>query len=270
MPTNIKDIGVRSLSGLGYVGILLGAIYTGEGVFVGVISIFSALALWEFLRLCKTSPWISLILLIASFTLGHLKLMPDFIRDLFLGLSLITNLFLTYVLFSQKRLDISPQKGFYFSIAYVLSSSYFIPEIGRTQAENSTALLVLFYLATWANNSFAYLVGSAIGKNKLLPNISPKKSWEGFIGGTVATIFLAFTYSQYTNIESSLAILLGLSIPVLATVGDLIQSYFKRKANVKDSGSLLPGHGGFYDRMDSVIFSAPFYYIILIISNYVS
>lgn len=270
MPTNIKDIGVRSLSGLGYVGVLLGAIYIGEWVFVAVISVFSALALWEFLRLNKTAPWLPLILLFSSFTLGHLRLMPEFLRDTLLGLSFITNLFLTYVLLSQKTLKITTQKAFYFSIAYVMASSYFIPEIGRESEATGTDYLVLFYLATWANNSFAYLVGSAIGKNKLLPKISPKKSWEGFLGGTIATVLVALLFSAYTSIDSLLSVFIGLSIPVMATVGDLIQSYFKRKAKVKDSGSLLPGHGGFYDRMDSVIFSAPFYYIILIISNYVS
>lgn len=270
MPTNIKDIGVRSLSGFGYVGILLGAIYSGELAVVIVISLFSGLALWEFLRLCKTSPWLSLVLLIVFFALGYLRLIPNFVKDSLLGLALVTNLFLCFVLFSQKTMKITAQRGAYFSIAYVMASSYFILEIGRNPDGGGTPLLVHFYLTTWANNSFAYLVGSAIGKNKLLPTISPKKSWEGFLGGVLATVVVAILFSQYTSVTPKLSITLGLSIPILATVGDLIQSYFKRKANVKDSGSLLPGHGGFYDRMDSVIFSAPFYYIILIVSNYVS
>lgn len=266
----MKDIGIRSLSGAGYVGVLLGAIYTADWAFVIVIALFSGLALWEFSRLCKASPWISMAFLLLCFGLGYFRMMPALIRDLLLVLSLLNNSYLCYLLFSQKSMDISPKKGLYFALTYVMASSYFIPEIERFDAESGVGLLLLFYVATWANNSFAYLVGSAIGKNKLFPTISPKKSWEGFIGGTLATLLIAYIFSFYSNIDIFLALVIGLSIPVLATVGDLVQSYFKRKANVKDSGSLLPGHGGFYDRMDSVIFSAPFYYFILILFNYVS
>ena len=120
---------------------------------------------------------------------------------------------------------------------------------------------MIFYFIIWSNNSFAYLFGKSFGKNKLLPNLSPKKSWEGLIFGIIMTLILTYFLNSYVT-DFNLHMVLVILICISATFGDLIQSYFKRIAKVKDSGSLIPGHGGFYDRMDSVIFTAPFYLII--------
>ena len=102
-----------------------------------------------------------------------------------------------------------------------------------------------------------------MGKTKLLPTISPKKSWEGYAGGAVATLLLLYIVENNFSLYGSYWWSIALLLPALATLGDFVQSYFKRRANVKDSGTLLPGHGGFYDRMDSVIYTAPFYYLLI-------
>ena len=126
------------------------------------------------------------------------------------------------------------------------------------------SLILFMFILTWTFDTFAYLVGVRFGKNKIMPSISPKKSWEGFFGGMLATILVTYFIELKMHIfDSNLWILFAVLIPVLATLGDFVQSYFKRVAKVKDSGSLIPGHGGFYDRMDSVIFVAPFYYLLL-------
>ena len=114
-------------------------------------------------------------------------------------------------------------------------------------------------LLTWFNDTGAYLVGSMIGKTPLLPRISPKKTWEGSIGGGVIT-FLTAIILYYTIAELRLIdwlILAGI-VAVFASIGDLIESMLKRSHNVKDSGTLLPGHGGLLDRFDGFIFCLPF------------
>tara|TARA_B100000902_G_scaffold376632_1_gene407933 strand:+ start:1229 stop:1870 length:642 start_codon:yes stop_codon:yes gene_type:complete len=121
-------------------------------------------------------------------------------------------------------------------------------------------------IATWTFDSFAYIIGVKFGKNKILPSISPKKSWEGFFGGMIVTIILAFLYCLYEEKNfTDDYMLLAIIVPFLATLGDFIQSAYKREAGVKDSGNLIPGHGGMLDRMDSLLISIPFLYTILLL-----
>jgi len=119
-------------------------------------------------------------------------------------------------------------------------------------------------IATWTFDSFAYIIGVKFGKNKILPSISPNKSWEGFFGGMIVTIILAFLYCLYEE-KNFTDYYMFLFIPFLATLGDFIQSAYKREAGVKDSGNLIPGHGGMLDRMDSLLISIPFFTIYTII-----
>ena len=121
-------------------------------------------------------------------------------------------------------------------------------------------------IATWTFDSFAYIIGVKFGKNKISPSISPKKSWEGFFGGMIVTIILAFLYCLYEEKNfTDDYMLLAIIVPFLATLGDFIQSAYKREAGVKDSGNLIPGHGGMLDRMDSLLISIPFFTIYTII-----
>jgi len=120
-------------------------------------------------------------------------------------------------------------------------------------------------ITTWTFDSFAYIIGVKFGKNKISPSISPKKSWEGFFGGMIVTIILAFLYCLYEEKNFTDYILLAIIVPFLATLGDFIQSAYKREAGVKDSGNLIPGHGGMLDRMDSLLISIPFFTIYTII-----
>lgn len=116
-------------------------------------------------------------------------------------------------------------------------------------------LAVVLVLSVWANDSFAYIVGSLIGRHKLAPQISPKKSWEGFFGGTVGTaaVWVIAAYMPFLELSLGTAIAVGAAVAVSAVIGDLAESRMKREAGVKDSGRSLPGHGGFLDRLDSLI-----------------
>ena len=124
-------------------------------------------------------------------------------------------------------------------------------------------ILILFVL-TWVFDTFAYIIGSNLGKHKIISRISPKKSWEGFVGVMTFTLLSVYFIKQFFDIFSiNFLLLLAFVIPFTATIGDLIESFFKREAGVKDSGNLIPGHGGFLDRMDALMISIPALYILL-------
>ena len=123
----------------------------------------------------------------------------------------------------------------------------------------------------WTNDSFAYIVGKNFGKQKLFSSISPKKTVEGFLGGV---FFAALSSYFIALIAPSLSftnwLIISVLVSVFGTLGDLVESKYKRQAAVKDSGKIMPGHGGMLDRLDSAIFAAPFIYLFLRILNYVS
>ena len=117
---------------------------------------------------------------------------------------------------------------------------------------------------TWANDSFAYLVGSKIGKTPFFLRVSPKKTWEGTIGGGVFCMITAGIIAQFfTQLSLIDWLIIGAIIAVFGTIGDLVESLLKRSVGVKDSGSFMPGHGGFLDRFDAFIFCIPFVYFYL-------
>jgi phosphatidate cytidylyltransferase len=120
-------------------------------------------------------------------------------------------------------------------------------------------ILVGCLLILWASDTGAYFAGTRFGKTKLFERVSPKKSWEGFLGGAFAAIVVAFVLSQYFVVLEDWKWLVIAGIIIIAgTYGDLIESLFKRSIEIKDSGSILPGHGGFMDRFDGLLLSAPF------------
>jgi phosphatidate cytidylyltransferase len=132
-------------------------------------------------------------------------------------------------------------------------------------------IIISIFILIWTNDTFAYIVGKSIGKNKLLEKISPKKTIEGFLGGIFFSVIASYLISKfYTEGSLFIWIIIAIIVSVLGTLGDLIESKFKRIAGVKDSGSLMPGHGGILDRLDSIIFVAPFVYLFYQILYYVS
>jgi phosphatidate cytidylyltransferase len=125
---------------------------------------------------------------------------------------------------------------------------------------------VLFLIVTvWAGDIFALLSGSFFGRHKLYPKISPKKTFEGLIGAIIGSIIVALAFAQLfiPNLQKRSCILLGIGLGIFGQLGDFTESMLKRSAQVKDSGTLIPGHGGMLDRLDSFLFSAPFLYYIL-------
>lgn len=125
-------------------------------------------------------------------------------------------------------------------------------------------ILIGYFFVLWANDTGAYLIGRKWGKHKLFPRISPKKTWEGSIGGVVLGLAVGYLNSIIFP-EFNLAVWLGIAaiVVVFGSLGDLVESLFKRSLDIKDSGKLLPGHGGVLDRFDGIFISAPMVYAFL-------
>ena len=121
-------------------------------------------------------------------------------------------------------------------------------------------------LLIWASDVAAYLVGSFIGKNKLFERISPGKTWEGSVGALIINIGCAFLVANwFPELALKHWIVISVLVSIFGTIGDLVESMFKRQAGVKDSGKIMPGHGGILDRFDSLLFVSPFIYAYLTI-----
>ena len=148
-------------------------------------------------------------------------------------------------------------------IAFPLSMANLIVFKGETY---QYALIIGILIAQWANDSGAYFVGKSIGRTKLFESVSPNKTWEGTLGGVVVSAAVLYAYSLYFTELSTLEwIGLSLIVSVFGSYGDLIESLFKRHLAIKDSGTVLPGHGGFLDRFDGLLFSLPFVTLYLMV-----
>lgn len=149
----------------------------------------------------------------------------------------------------------------FLSIAYIVMPMFFL---GLLYLLDSGPIWVIFtFVATWIADTSAYTVGRLVGRRPLAPTISPNKTIEGAVGGLTVTalVFSALTFLPVLSVTQRL--FFGLAVAVAATAGDLFESVFKRRAGVKDSGAILPGHGGFLDRIDSLLFTAPISYLLL-------
>lgn len=136
--------------------------------------------------------------------------------------------------------------------------------IGQDEFVFSPGIVIGFFLLIWANDTGAYLTGITMGRNKLMERISPKKTWEGFFGGLIIAAAVAWFLSSWLGVVGrSNWVVISVIISVAGTYGDLAESMLKRSSGVKDSGSILPGHGGFLDRFDSTIMAFPLVYLFI-------
>ena len=267
----MREIYIRSISGVLYATFILISLFNNQITFSIVLIIFSILALIEFQSLINYKSYFAialLLLLVYNFYKSHI----DHSYLIFLLIANFTShFFLLYKLFNNKKIKFKYITKSILSSIYIALGCFFIIALAGTAENYNPMEVFLFYMLVWVNNSFAFLIGKKIGKRPLFKSISPKKTWEGFLGGLLFTIIAAsiFYYSK-AFFSLNFYILLGVLIAILSTLGDLVQSKFKRYADVKDSGSFIPGHGGFFDRMDSVIFSAPWVYFLIELNHYVS
>lgn len=151
-------------------------------------------------------------------------------------------------------------------LAYIALPFILMTQLAYFNGTFDARLLVGVFVLMWISDSMAYIFGVTLGKHRLFERISPKKSWEGFIGGTLSTIVISYFFISKLGMISPLHwAVIGAITAIFGTFGDLAESMFKRSVHVKDSGKSLPGHGGFLDRFDSILFVVPMVYFYLML-----
>ncbi len=262
---------IRAISGLLYISILVVSILSSEFMFISLFFLIGFVCLLELEKLLRLKSYALYLVHILFFVLfSYIKFDANATLVL-LCITIFVNLFLAKDLLFIKKIPVFEKKKYIILIFYLISSMVFLTLIPTYSGTFRPELIVGVFVLIWTNDTFAYIVGKNFGKNKLYELISPNKTVEGFIGGLIFSCiagYFIYYFTHYLSFQSWLGMAIILSI--FGTLGDLIQSKFKRQAGVKDSGKLMPGHGGLFDRLDSIIFSSPFVYAYLLILNYVS
>ncbi|WP_395075623.1 phosphatidate cytidylyltransferase [Flavobacterium sp.] len=262
----------RSLSGLVYVLLLILATLFSRETFLLLFGLFLLQTVNEFCALVKLPKIQSLIMagvlyFIFSFFFSDNKF-TDFgliIASLFVSFKLIL------WLFKDKLLPTIKEENWVNLIGYIILPFIFITKIPLINDNFIPSIIIGIFILIWTNDTFAYIVGKSIGKNKLFEKISPKKTIEGFVGGIIFAVIASVIIAKYyTKMHTYIWITTAVIVGIFGTIGDLVESKFKRVANLKDSGNIMPGHGGILDRLDSIIFVSPFLFLFYKIISYVS
>lgn len=271
----MKELFKRSITGILYVFLLLAAAILNTEAFNFLFLVFGLACLYEFKKLIKLSGYYIFLAFLGLWWL-FLYLIEDYTQKRELALILLvttlaTDIFLIGELFQNRRLKYSNMARFAISLFYIGNGFIFLTMIPYYEYHFAKFLIIGIFILIWVNDSFAFLVGKTFGKHKLFPSVSPKKTIEGFAGGFIFALIASLILAEYDNDLSRWQwLLLTVVVVVTGTLGDLVESKFKRMAGVKDSGAILPGHGGLLDRLDSLIFAAPFAYLTLQVFSYVS
>lgn len=273
----MKELSIRAISGAIYVLLLIGSLYFQTGLII-LLVVFGILSLIEFSKLIKLNAYAQYVIFIFLYFLFWYICIykTNFVGsgeaiNILLVVTIFVNLILLKDLFTFKKIPLFETKRYITTTFYLSSGFVFMLLIANFQNAFTPLLLLGAFILVWVNDSAAYLIGKNFGKQKLFPRISPKKTVEGFLGGLFFACIASYFIALYTEtLNSTHWLVLAIIVSVFGTFGDLIESKFKRQAGVKDSGVIMPGHGGLMDRLDSLIFASPFIYLFLRIINYVS
>lgn len=269
----------RIISGLVYIGLIVLGTTGSPWLFAGLMALFLILCLIEFVKITEFSKLhIAIVFLVSAGVFYYFSKFLFEQQNAFVTNSLSFAgpvLFLLAcftIMFSTDELRIDFGKST-IAVAYIavpFSLALAIPQTSFNLGKTVISSEILFiFILIWISDIMAYVVGSLWGKHKLAPKISGGKTWEGAIGGFVFTLLTGFIFYKYLFPESRMNwIIIGAIVAVFAPVGDLVESKLKRSFDVKDSGKLMPGHGGFLDRLDSFIFVIPMVYLYLLINQF--
>ena len=290
----------RGISGAVYIVLLIASILYSTESFFTLFGVFLIIAVYEFCNLVQINKifpiafgvtlYITITLLSHYSALTAFAFNKTFDTNVELGvniqqldvvllvIALVVSVKCILFLFYDSIQKISTSSKYLYLLGYIILPFVFITKISFGINDYNPKIIIGLFILIWTNDTFAYIVGKSIGRTKLFEKISPKKTIEGFIGGILFAILAGYLISKYyikANPEfSDRSILIWTSIALIVgvagTIGDLIESKFKRIAGIKDSGSIMPGHGGILDRLDSVIFVAPIIFLFYQILNYVS
>lgn len=247
----------RILTALVGIPALILLAWTGGIPFLLVVMLLSLLGLSEYYRLTR----VPIGLRVWGYLAGSALLVSVFLAAggawdngvaLFLVALLIT------VLASFPRLTFEQAGSAVLGVLYVPFLFSFLLKLEGLPG--GAAFTVLTFSLTWVSDTLAFLVGSRWGRHRLVPRLSPKKTWEGAVAGVAGSVLVMLGVHKWFGFASGWAAVLGLSVGLATGIGDLIESALKRLAQVKDSGHLLPGHGGILDRFDALLLAAPVMY----------
>ncbi len=242
----MSNLLIRTITGIILAAIAISAVlYLPEPIFKFAIAGIATIASWEVSNLLKRKythidPYFASIV-------GFFSSISVLFFDPFLALLII---FLYSFYISHKYWDIDYLSALVFSLVY---SVFFVSSIGLLIDINRYLILILF-ATVWSGDTFAYFVGKNLGKHKLAPRLSPKKTWEGAIGSVAGSLIIGGATAYYFEIYSAFIPIVIAS--VILQIGDLFESFIKRQVDVKDSSHLIPGHGGILDRIDALIFAS--------------
>ena len=272
----MKTLLTRTLSGAVYVALITWAILWNDFAFAAVFAVLSALTTYEFHKLTNKQEnvnalaWLGALGSVILFLLvffqswcNYISCNENIIIEKFVDTSrfVFLILYLVFLLLIFLFEIFRKQSNPIHNIAYIFFSQIYIALpfafMNIFLWKIVAGYLFSVFVIIWVNDSFAYLFGSAFGKHKMFERISPKKSWEGFVGGLIGALIAGFVFSKFDSDLSLIQwLIFALIIVIFGTLGDLFESLIKRTIGVKDSGNIMPGHGGFLDRFDSVIFAA--------------
>lgn len=279
MSEKMKNLLVRTLSGLVLAVVMLGAIVWSQWSFGALLAVLLVVGLFEFYTLAEkrgNAPQrviglvtgLVLFALNFAFVSDDIEILGNAQLPFACGLAFLLLLVPMMFICELYRKHENPIAGIgvtlmgVFYVAVPLSLVCYLPIIGSDAWNPGVMIGYLFII--WANDVFAYLVGMSVGRHRLFERISPKKSWEGFFGGVVGAVAMGVGAAYVLGLNPWLWAGLAVVVAVTGVLGDLVESMFKRAADVKDSGSLIPGHGGVLDRFDALLLSAPFVFVYML------
>ena len=246
-----------------------------EQLYYGLITFFVTVGAYECVRIMKFDStlykWLVFPLII--FVYYKLFTVRYFNQGFFFNYNLSEILALSLILIACITLFKFSSELYYdegkliFTVIYVSLPFGFALGLPKFYDGTFTWEVFLLFVLIWSSDSFAYFTGRLFGKHKMAPKISPKKTWEGFVGGVIFTLVLGYFIEQKFPELRGNWIIVGFLVSVFAPIGDLVESQLKRTFGVKDSGNIIPGHGGVLDRLDSFIIAAPVVYLYFILEN---
>lgn len=260
----------RAITAFFFAIVMLGSFFLGAEVFTVFYLILSLAGLYEFYTLVSTAGIVphKILGMITGFLMfGAVAAFPFFPFDskyLLLGIPVAVLVFLLELYRTAKN-PFSNIAYTFLGLIFVVVPFCFFYALGFVKDDTFNFHLPLaFMLMLWASDTGAYLFGRKLGKTKLFERHSPKKTWEGFAGGILMSVLVAGIISYFFS-EISLLVWAGMAVLIVSfgTLGDLVESMLKRSLDVKDSGTLLPGHGGLLDRFDGLLVAAPIIYVYL-------
>ena len=263
----MREFGRRTATAVVFGIIVLGAYYLGGVSWFVVLGLAAAIACLEFYSLARHSGYrpvvaVGVIMVLALVTQTFLGL------DLtwaILSLGLVTTVAWGYTLQALSETFIADWASTFVGVLY--SGGLLLHGILLRDLPDGLAWGALVFLGTWSCDTFAYLIGRMWGRHKFAPRISPKKTWEGAVGGFVCSFAVTMLTAWALSLPLVPMLGLGILIPLATIAGDLVESMLKRSAGVKDTGAWIPGHGGLLDRIDSLIFVIPtvYYYAVYVV-----